>query len=252
MKGLLYKDLINGKAYIALVIFYLFYAFMMVEAVGWEFISAEGFEAKLEVLSESYLMLMSTVFVACLIPMAMSTVLCTLDNKTKWTNYAIALPGGYKNVVAEKYIIVLIGHVIGVLASLVSIFAIKHTFEVEVDGVMIDDVGTNVFVILMLLMLGLSLIGNSILIPFVSRNKAGLVNIVLTVCGVIAMYGLFAYIALGDISFFQQPNLMQRIIMWIATHKKQVWGACYGLVGVGLVSQLVSYLVTVKTYLKYV
>lgn len=252
MKGLLYKDLVNGKAYIALVAFYLFYAFMMVEVIGGEFASAVGLEAKLGVLSENYIMLMATVFVACLIPMAMSTVLCTLDNKTKWTSYATALPGGYKNVVAEKYIIVLIGHVIAMLASLVTIFAIKHTFEVEVDGVMIEDVGANVFVILMLLMLGLSLIGNSILIPFVTRNKPGVVNIVLTVCSIIAMYGLFAYIALGDVSFFQQGNLMQRIIMWIATHKKEVWGACCGLVGVGIVSQIVSYMVSVKTYLKYV
>lgn len=251
MKGLLYKDYINGKGYIWLVVLYLVYAFMMVETIGWEFMDAEGLEGKLGVLSESYLMLMSTVFVACLIPMAMSTTICTLDNKTEWTNYAIALPGGYKNVVAEKYIIVIIGHVVGILASIITIFAIKHTFEVEVDGVLIEDVGTNVFVILMLLMLGLSLIGNSILIPFVSRNKASLVNIVLTICGVIALYGLVAYIALGDISFFQQGNLMQRIIMWITTHKKQVWGACYGLVGAGVVAQIVSYVVSVKTYLKY-
>jgi hypothetical protein len=175
-----------------------------------------------------------------------------LDNKTKWTSYATALPGGYKNVVAEKYIIVLIGHVIAILASLITIFAIKHTFEVEVDGVMIEDIGANVFIVLMLLMLGISLIGNSILIPFVSRNKPGVVNIVLTVCAVIAMYGLFAYIALGDISFFKQGNIMERMIMWVATHKKEVWGVCYGLVGVGIVSEIVSYVVSVKNYLKYV
>ena len=252
MKGLLYKDYINGKGYIWLAVFYLVYAFMMVEVIGWDFNDAEGLEAKLEVLSECYLMLMSTVFVACLLPMSMSTVLCTLDNKTKWTSYATALPGGYKNVVAEKYIVVLVGHVIGVLASVITIFAIKHTFEVEVDGVLIEDVGGNVFVILMLLMLGVSLVGNSILIPFVSRNKPGVVNITLTVCAIIAMYGLFAYIALGDVSFFKQENLMQRIILWIATHKREVWGACYGLVGIGIVSQIVSYVVSVKTYLKYV
>ncbi|MBQ8412383.1 MAG: ABC-2 transporter permease [Lachnospiraceae bacterium] len=252
MKGLLYKDLINGKAYIGLVVFYLFYAFMTVETIGWEFVSAVGLEAKLGVLSGNYILLMSTVFVACLIPMSMSTVLCTLDNKTKWTSYATALPGGYKNVVAEKYIIVVIGHVIGVLASLITIFAIKHTFEVEVDGVMIEDVGANVFIVLMLLMLGISLIGNSILIPFVSRNKPGVVNITLTVCAIIVMYGLVAYIALGDISFFKQGNIMERMIMWVATHKKEVWGVCYGLVGVGLVSEIVSYVVSVKNYLKYV
>ena len=101
-------------------------------------------------------------------------------------------------------------------------------------------------------MLGISLIGNSILIPFATRNKPGVVNVVLTVCAVIAMYGLFAYIALGDISFFKQENLVQRIVMWIATHKKQVWGTCYGLVGAGVVAQIVSYVVSVKNYLKYV
>lgn len=252
MKGLLYKDFINGRGYIALVVFYVFYAFMIVGVIGEEFASAVGLEAKLGVLSENYFMLGGCVFAASLLPMAMSTVLCTLDNKTKWTSYATALPGGYKNVVAEKYIIVIIGHVIGVLTSLITIFAIKHTFEVEVDGVMIEDIGANVFVILMLLMLGLSLIGNSILIPFVTRNKPGVVNIVLTVCAVIAMYGLFAYVALGDISFFKQENLVQRIVMWIATHKKQVWGVCYGLLGVGIVSEIVSYVVSVKNYLKYV
>ena len=214
MKGLLYKDLINGRGYIGLVVFYLLYVFGIIESITWEFNNAEGIEGKLEVLSTNYMILASCIFVACLIPMSMSTVICTLDNKAKWTSYATALPGGYKNVVAEKYIIVIIGHVIGVLAALITIFAIKHTFEVEVDGVMIEDVGANVFVILMLLMLGVSLIGNSILIPFVTRNKPGIVNITLTVCSVIAMYGLFAYIAVGDISFFQQGNIMQRIIMW--------------------------------------
>ena len=252
MKGLLYKDLINGRGYIGLVAFYLMYVFGIVESIAWEFNTAKGLEEKLGVLSENYMILMSAVFVACLIPMSISTTICTLDNKTKWTNYATALPGGYKNVVAEKYIIIIIGHVIGILSSVITIFIIKHTFEIEVDGVKIDDVGTSAFVVLMLLMLGLSLIGNAILIPFTTGNKPGVVNIALTVCGVIAMYGLFIYVALGDISFFKQGNLMQRIIMWIATHKREVWGACYGLVGIGIVSQIVSYLVNVKTYLKHV
>ena len=252
MKGLLYKNIVLGKAYIALVIFYLGYNFMMVGVMGWDFGDAKGIEEALATLSANYPILLSLIFAACLIPTAMSTVLCTIDNKTKWTNYAMALPGGYKNVVKEKYIVVLIGHIIAVLSTLGLIVAIKHTFEVEIDGVLIEDVGTNVFVILMLLMLGFSLIGNAILLPLVSRNKAGLVNIILTVCAVVAGYGLFAYIALGDVSFFKQENLIQRIIMWIATHKKEVWGFCYGLVGVGIVSQIVSYMVTVKTYLKYV
>lgn len=252
MKGLLYKDLILGKAYIALVFFYLSYNFMMVGVIGWEFTSAGGLEEALATLSEDYLILMATVFTACLIPTAMSTVLCTIDNKTKWTNYAMAFPGGYRNVVKEKYIVVLIGHIIAVLSSLGLVLAIKHTFEIEIYGVPIEDVGANVFIILMLIMVGLSLIGNAILLPFVSRNKSSLVNIVLTVCAVIAAYGLFAYIALGDVSFFQQENLVERIIMWIATHKKKVWGFSYGLVGVGVVAQIVSYMVSVKTYLKYV
>lgn len=250
MKGLLYKDLVNGKGYIGLVIFFLWYVAIMITTVGGEFDTAKGLAEKLEVLAETFPLLASNIFVACVIPTSMATSLCTLDNKTKWINYSLALPGGYKNVVAEKYIIVLIGHVIGVVASIICILAIKHTFEVEVDGVLIEDVGTNILLIFMLLLIGFSLISNSILIPFVTRNKAGIVNIIMTTCGVIALYGLLAYIALGDISFFRQENLLQRIIMWISTHKKQVWGVCYGLVGVGVISEIVSYVVSVKTYLK--
>ena len=65
------------------------------------------------------------------------------------------------------------------------------------------------------------------------------------------MYVGFAYLSLGDISFFQQENFMQRIMTWIATHEKEVWSISYGFVGVGIFAQIISYVVTMKTYLKY-
>ena len=252
MKGLLYKDFVNAKGYIALVVFYLFYVFLMVEVVAWDFSQAVGLEKKLAVLSNSYMILLSCIVVSCLIPTAMATAICALDNKTKWTNYALALPGGYKAVVTEQYIIALIGDVVAVLASLVTVVAVKYHFEVEVDGVLIEDAGTDVFIVLMLLLVGVSLLGNAIILPFISRIKMNWIEICFGAFFLIAVYASFAYLALGDLSFLQQENLMEKIITWIATHKKEVWGICYGFLGVGIIAQIISYVVTVKTYLKYV
>ena len=65
------------------------------------------------------------------------------------------------------------------------------------------------------------------------------------------VYAGFAYLSLGDISFFQQENFMQRIMIWIATHEKEVWCISYGFVGVGILAKAISYVVKMKTYLKY-
>lgn len=252
MKGLLYKDFVNARAYIAIVVFYLFFVFAMVEAVAWDFTNATGLEDKLAILSENFMILLSCIVVACLIPTAMAMTICTLDGKTKWTNYALALPGGYKAVITEKYVISLIGDVVAIIASLATVAIVKHYFEVEVDGVLIEDVGTDIFIVLMLLSVGVSLLGNSVLLPIICRSKENWIYIIFLVCLVVIMYVGFAYLSLGDISFFQQDNLMEKIIMWIATHEKEVWSISYGFVGVGIVAQIASYIVTVKTYLKYV
>ncbi len=252
MKGLLYKDFVNAKGYIVVALFYLFYVFIMIEAVAWDFTNAIGLEDKLAILSENFMILLSCIVVSCLIPTAMATTICTLDRKTKWTNYALAMPGGYRAVVTEKYLIALIGDAVAVIASLAAVAVVKHYFEVEVDGVLIEDVGTDAFIILMLLSVGVSLLGNSVLLPMICRSKENWIEIICLVCLVVVMYVGFAYLSLGDISFFQQENLMEKIIMWIATHEKEVWRICYGFVGVGVLAQIVSYVVTRKTYLKYV
>lgn len=251
MKGLLYKDFVNARAYIAIVVFYLFFVFAMVEAVAWDFTNAIGLEDKLAILSENFMILLSCIVVACLIPTAMAMTICTLDGKTKWTNYALALPGGYKAVVAEKYVISIIGDVVAIIASVATVAAVKHYFEVEVDGVLIEDVGTDIFIVLMLLSVGVSLLGNSVLLPIICRNKENWFEIICLVCMLVLVYVGFAYLSLGDISFFQQKNFMQRIMTWIATHEKEVWSISYGFVGVGILAQAISYAVTMKTYLKY-
>ena len=251
MKGLFYKDFIDAKGYIVVAAFYLLYTFMMVGLAVWDFNCAVGLEQKLTVLSQNYMTLLACLIVDCFIPTTMALVICGFDNKTKWTNYALALPGGYKAVVAEKYIITLFGDVIAVIASLAVVFTVKHHFEVEVDGMMIEDVGADAFIILMLLSVGMSLVASAFILPFICRSKANRLEIFFGVCLVIVVYVGFAYLALGDISFLQQDNQMEIIAAWIAKHKKAVWGCCYGFVGAGIASQVVSYVVTVKTYLKY-
>ena len=251
MKGLLYKDFVNSKGYIAIVVFYMFFVFAMVETVVWDFTNASGLENKFAILSENFMVLLSCIVVCCLVPTAMATAICALDGKTKWTNYALALPGGHRAVVTEKYIVTLIGDVVAVIASLAIVFIMKHHFEVEVDGVLIEDVGTDIFIVLMLLSIGVSLLGNSVLLPLICRSKQNWFEMFCLACLAVALYAGVAYVCLGDISFFETENAMQRIMTWIATHKKEVWGICYGVVGAGILAQIISYVVTLKTYLKY-
>ena len=252
MKGLLYKDFANGKGFLAVTVFYLFYVAVMIGAVATEFMNASGLEKKLAVLSENYMILLGCILVSCIIPTGLFTAICDLDRKTKWNDYVLALPGGYKVFIAEKYIVALIGNVIAVVVSLVEVFVMKCYFEVEVDGVQIEDVGIDGFVAFIFFMIGIFLIGNAVILPLLCRNTGRWIDIFFSICTVIAIYALFAYVALGDISFFRQENLMERVILWIATHKKEIWGISIGLVGVGIVSQIISYVATVKTYLKYV
>ncbi|MBE5965135.1 MAG: hypothetical protein E7252_09515 [Lachnospira sp.] len=248
MKGLLYKNFINGKSYIAIVAFYLVYVGSMISALSYEFANEKDIMKQIELLSETFPMMVACVFVACIIPMSMGTVLCTMDNKTKWTSYATALPGGYKLVVLEKYVVVMLSHILAIMASLITIFAIKNSFVLDIEGFKMD---MDVFIMLTLVMVGISLVANSMFLPFITRDKGGFINVLFVVIIVVAAYAGFAYMALGDVSFFQQKNLIQKILMWVADNEKKLWAISIGLTLVGVVSQIVSYVITKKTYLKY-
>lgn len=248
MKGLLYKDYINGRGFIAIVIFYLCYVGSMISVISYEFTNGKDIVEQIEVITECFSMMVACVFVACLIPMSMSTTLCNTDNKTKWNDYALALPGGYKLVVAEKYVIVLIGHLISAVSSLVITYCIKTIFVLDVEGFKLE---TDIFIMLMLVLVGISLLFNAILLPFIVRNKSWWIDILFVAVVVIVFYAGFAYLALGDISFFQQENLVQKMLEWVSKNETSLWIICGAVTGIGLVSQLISYFVTTKTYLNY-
>ena len=89
MKGLFYKDFINGKGCIAVAVFYLCCMSVMIGLVATVFTNVSGIEKKMAVLSENYMMLLGCIFVSCIIPIGMFTAICGLDTKTKWNNYVL-------------------------------------------------------------------------------------------------------------------------------------------------------------------
>ena len=75
-------------------------------------------------------------------------------------------------------------------------------------------------------------------------------NIIIIVLLFSLLYGGFAYLALGDISFLTEGNLMMRILLWVSNNEKKIWGICYGILGIGAVAEICSYILSIKTYLK--
>ncbi len=164
------------------------------------------------------------------------------DIKTKWNTYAMALPGGYKRMILAKYLLGIIGHILAIACSFIMILVCNVTADIEID--------LKLPVMLMLVVTGGVLIIQAIVMPFILKSHAGLVRIIFGIIFLLVLYGVFVYIAFGDISFFKEGDILFRVITWVAHHENKLWIFCWGLLGAGVVSELLSYIVTIKTYLK--
>ena len=234
MKGLLYKDLTTNKGNIFGMAFVLSY---MITFLG---VSIEEVQNGNEGYGLVMTMLLGSVFAVNLLLPWLFFDASIKDVKTKWNTYALALPGGYKRLIRSKYLLSIMGQTLAVIVSLILIAVCKKVCGFEAD----------MFVMFMLILMGNVLLIAAILMPFVLKGKIGLVQTILWVLVVLTVYGLLAYAVLGDISFFKQGNLMLRIVTWIAKNEKKIWLICWSFAGVGVISQWISYSLTVKTYLK--
>lgn len=232
MKGLFYKDYVNGRANIIIM----FLTFCYVGMIFCLCYAERGKEDGLDIMS----MLLCLVFVLVIMAPSLFFDLCLRDNKTKWNQYVMALPVGYKGVVREKYILDLFGHTIALVSGGILILLVNKVFGFE----------TKVFFMLLIVMLGISMFIHGIILPFFIRGKIRVMNIIIIVLLLLLLYGGFAYLALGDISFLTEDNLMMRILLWISKNEKKIWGICYGILGIGVVTEICSYILSIKTYLK--
>lgn len=232
MKGLLYKDLTTNKGNIFGMAFVLSYM------ITFLCVSIEEVQNGNEGYGLVMVMLLGSVFAVNLVFPWLFFDASIKDVKTKWNTYALALPGGYKRLIRSKYLLSIMGQTFAVIVSLVLIAVCKKVCSFEAD----------MFIMFMLILMGIVLLIAAILMPFVLKGKIGLVQIIFWAVVVLTFYGLLAYAALGDISFFKQGNLMLRIMTWIAKNEKKIWAICWSAAVAGVLAEFISYVYTVKTY----
>lgn len=239
MRGLLYKDAVANKINVVCMGIVMLYLTLFMGMLIWD---ANKVGASEDTLLSIYISLLTGIFALNFSFPAFGIDCSFGDVKTKWNTYAMALPGGYRRMILAKYLLGIIGHGLAIVCSFVMILICKIAADIEID--------LKLPVMLMLVMTGVMMIVQSIFMPFILKSHAGLVRVIFVIILGLVFYGLLAYLAFGDISFFKEGDVLFRIIMWVSDHKNHIWLFCWGLLGTGVVFEVLSYFITVKTYLK--
>ncbi len=234
MKGLLYKDIVTNRGNIFAMLFLLYAIIGCMVLVLW------GDNDKLGVAA------VVTVPVGCIfvlnicIPI-ISMVTGVTDHKTKWTKYALALPGGYKRIVQEKYAICIIGQAIGILLSAILILAIKLKLDIAWKVL-------SIYAIPVVIGVGVFSLATAIMLPVILKkeNIAEKIGIVIFI---LAIVGVEIYICFGNIEIFQNDDLIIKVILWFLNNMKKVWLIAGGIALAGMLVEYASYKLTVRTFL---
>lgn len=236
MKGLIYKDIIVNKINfisMGIIIIYIIISLTVFTSLGVnDEIQSFIFTSVL-----GGLFALNFAFPSC--PLESSNE----DSKTKWNSYAMALPGGIKRIILEKYMLVLICQLLAVVLSFILIFSCSAIFD-------FDSFETKMLIMWMMLLVGIMLISLAFIMPFILRSKTGVTQIIAG-CIVISLFiGIYAYIALGDISFFTQKDLFLKVLKLLITNEKKMWIGLSILVSIGALLQYLSYRICVLLYKK--
>lgn len=240
MKGLIYKDIIVGKTDVIALAFIAVYfgAFLALINVMGETTADDKFTFTANTLLGGMFAMnfsLPSIGLSC----------GSEDSKTKWNNYAMALPGGYKRMLLEKYLMGLFGQAIAVVISLIAIFAcakLSNLPKKAFNMYLMIGVGC------LMLLVGVALIVQATLLPMILRGKTGLIQVLAIVLLIGIWLGGVAYLAFGDISFFTKGHLFERIITYIVAHRKKIWLMLSGLVATGAILEFLSYRLTVFLY----
>lgn len=238
MRGLLYKDIVANKINVVCMGIVMLYLTFSMCIMIWD--SNTNVSANEDAML-IYITLLFGVFALNFSFPAFGIDCSFGDVRTKWSTYAMALPGGYRRMVLEKYLIGVIFHGLAIVCSLIMIFICKIVYG--------DDFDIKLPVMCMLVMTGIMLIVQAIAMPLILKSHAGAARVLFCVIVILAFYGALAYLAFGDISFFHEGDALFRIIMWIACNEKKMWMLCWGIAGAGAVFEVISYYLTTRTFL---
>lgn len=208
MKALLMNDLLALKrTLIYIVVFLAVYAVVFTKLIGPEFISG---------------------FILVLIPMIVASSVVA-DDMVKWTMYALTMPVTRRQMVREKYGLMLTFNAAGILLSgLYSVAAglLNGNFDPEASVMLIG------------IVLGFSLIINGVLLPILLYFGGERAKYLM-----LAVYGIpvMVFAVLGGAGMLNGP------LVWIETH----WViAVLVLLAVGCAAFAASYCISQRIYRK--
>ena len=241
MMGHIYKDIVTNKGNLLAIGIVLFYAIFGV------FIYSSG-EA-MQVLSGGTSQGSGSEFygivTGCLIAInfsipAVALITSVTDWKTKWNLYAMAMPGGYEQLVLSKYLLVVFSQIVSFVLSSITLGICEIRMNMETDMLFMLLTGTT----------GIMFYVAAAVLPFGMKGKFRTLSIVIGTVVVIGALSLLAYVALGDISFFKQQGFMELILKWFEKHVYLVGTMIYGGFLLGMVLMYCSYRLSLKIFRK--
>ncbi len=231
MKGLLYKDIVLNKTNIGAMVIIL--AYLVIELITAYFIPE----------SEDFVFFVNGIMFGGIIAIqggfpGIAMVVGRMDAGTKWIQYALALPGGYRYMISERYMLGLIGNGIALVLNFILVGIVKLGFDIDIK----------IPIMLILLIFGIMTVIQAFVLLLFSRGKTGIVGKVFAILLLLLFLGVLCYLAFGDISALTGKHLFRRMAMWLFIHEKRIWCVLAGLIFAGAVLKYLSYRLAVYLY----
>lgn len=227
MKGLLYNDLTSNKTnFLSIFIIIAYVIAGMILTID----NSTDSELNGAVLS----ILNSSIFAFSLIFPLVTLECGNESSKNNWNNYAAALPGGYKLVILEKYILCLAGSAIGALINIILIVICHLQFNISIKMPCMFLLFMNVFMLII----------QSVLLPLFLHGKSHIAGIVIVSTIVLVVFLLFTSLAIGKLPE-SSNGLFSSIIKLITMNQKKLTGILIALNILGILMMAGSYKITV-------
>lgn len=164
------------------------------------------------------------------------------DEKEKWTDYAMVLPGGVRGYVKSKYMF------IGVLIVISAAFT--HVYACIFDGACNKSFLTQFDYLITMVAAGAGMIICAFYFPFVfrfgSQKGNGLVGAII----LLLLLGSYCYMMFGDLSIFSKEDLEGVLWRWFQHHYETVVLAVLLLFFMGILAMAVSYQLSLRIFQK--
>lgn len=146
-----------------------------------------------------------------IIPMLSMFAVADADEKEKWTQYALCLPGGVRTYVKSKYMFV------AVIMTIVAMFT--HIYVAVFDGVHNEIMLMNSEYGIILIADGLGMLVCAFYFPFIFRFGQEMGNLIGTGVILLGIVCMYLYFMFGDLSWFENnENPVEWMMTWLNEH----------------------------------